>query len=249
MRARLAVASVVLVLLAAGCNGGDGGGGASGTVPGDATTTAAGAAEGGETTTTAGNGTGGAAGTTAPELGELVLRQSDFPAGWSSEPAEDDDGEAQAEMERCLGIELSGDRPEATSPRFTVGDAITQASSAVELAPDAATVDREFAAINGPRFVDCAAQQLDRTIARESPGVEFAPAKAERVPFGSFGDGTSAVRVTTAVSAGDQQLPLVADLVFVRKGLAELSFSFINAGEPFAAALATELVGKVVARA
>ena len=152
-------------------------------------------------------------------------------------------------MERCLGIERSGDRPEATSPRFTVGDAITQASSAVELAPDAATVDREFAAIDGPRFLDCAAQQLDRTIARESAGVEFAPATAERLPFRSFGDGTSAVRMSTAVRAGDQQVPIYADLVFVRKGLAELSFSFINAGEPFAAALATELVGKVVARA
>ncbi|HVM02805.1 MAG TPA: hypothetical protein VM263_09060 [Acidimicrobiales bacterium] len=185
----------------------------------------------------------------APELGELVLRQSDFPAGWTSEPAEDDDDEAQGEMERCLGIERSGDRPEATSPRFTVGDAITQASSAVELAPDAATVDREFAAIDGPRFLDCAAQQLDRTIARESAGVEFAPATAERLPFRSFGDGTSAVRMSTAVRAGDQQVPIYADLVFVRKGLAELSFSFINAGEPFAAALATELVGKVVARA
>lgn len=213
------------------------------------------AAEG--TTTTTAPGGGDASTTTAPasaaepELEGAVLRQGDFPAGWTSEPSDDpDDEEADAALQRCLGLEVStAERPEARSPDFSVGDAITQASSSVERAPDRATVDREYAAITGPRFLDCATRQFDELIAQEAAGAQFAPAKAARLPFPAYGDGTAAVRLTTTLSAEGQQLPIVADLVFVRKGLLEMSFSFINAGRPFDAALAADLVGKVVARA
>ena len=237
---------VALVVVTAGCDrGSDGGDGASATTAaGEATTTAPGGT--GETTTS-----GPAAPTGDPRLEDVVLRQSDFPAGWTSEPSDDaGQEEADAAMERCLGIEVStAERPRASSPDFSVGDAITQASSAVERAPDRATVDREYAAITGPKFLGCVQQQFDAAIAREAAGAQFAPAKADRLTFPSQGDGTAAVRLTTTLSAEGQQVPFVADLVFVRKGVLELSFSFINAGGPFDAALAADLVGKVVARA
>ena len=245
MRTRVAAVLVALVVAGGGCGGGSEE--ASGT-----TTTAAGG-----TATTAAAGGGGASTTTAPaaasdpELEDVVLRQGDFPPGWTSEPSDDpDDEEAEAALERCLGLEVgSAERPEARSPDFSVGDAITRASSSVDRAPDLATVDREYAAITGPRFLDCATRQFDEVIAQQAAGAQFAPAKAARLPFPAFGDGTAAVRLTTTLSAQGRQLPFAADLVFVRKGLLGMSFSFINAGGPFEAALAADLVGKVVARA
>lgn len=247
MRTRVAAVLVALVVAGGGCDGGSDG--ASGTT----TTTA-----GGTTTTAAAGGGGGDASTTTapapaadPELEDVVLRQGDFPPGWTSEPSDDpDDEEAEAALRRCLGLEVgTAERPEARSPDFSVGDAITQASSSVDRAPDMATVDREYAAITGPRFLDCATRQFDELIAEEAAGAQFAPAKAARLPFPAYGDGTAAVRLTTTLSAEGQQLPIVADLVFVRKGLLGMSFSFINAGGPFDAALAADLVRKVVARA
>lgn len=243
MRTRVAAVLVALVVAGGGCGGG---GESSGP------TTAA----GGTTTPTPAGGGGDASTTTAPaspaepELQDVVLRQGDFPPGWTSEPSDDPDEEADAALRRCLGLEVTtAERPEARSPDFSVGDAITRASSSVERAPDMATVDREYAAITGPRFLDCATRQFDAAIAREAAGARFAPAKAARLPFPAYGDGTAAVRLTTTLSAEGQQLPIVADLVLVREGLLEMSFSFINAGGPFDAALAADLVGKVVARA
>lgn len=241
MRTRVAAVLVALVVVAGGCDRGSDEA-ASTTTAGDTTTTAAG---GGDASTTA------PGSTNDPELADVVLRQGDFPRGWTSEPGDErGDDESDAALERCLGLEVStADRPEARSPDFSVGDAITQASSAVEKAPDAATVDREYAAITGPKFLDCVTRQFDTLIAEEAAGAQFTPARAERLPFPAQGDGTAAVRLTTTLSAEGQQLPFVADLVFVRKGLLEMSFSFINAGGPFDAALAADLVGKVVARA
>lgn len=243
MRTRVAALLVALVVAAGGCDRGSEE--ASGTTSSSA---------GGTTTTPAGGSdvsTTEPASTNDPELADVVLRQADFPRGWTSEPSDPrGDDESDAALERCLGLEVSSaDRPEARSPDFSVGDAITQASSAVERAPDTATVDREYAAITGPRFLGCVTRQFDALIAAEAAGAQFAPAKAERLPFPTSGDGTAAVRLTTTLSAEGQQLPFVADLVFVRKGLLEMSFSFVNAGGPFDAALAADLVGKVVARA
>lgn len=267
MRARVAALLVALVVAGGGCDrGNDEASGTTTTAAGGTTTTTAagGGGDASTTTTTAAGGTtttaagrGGTSTTTAAGaagdlgLGDVVLRQGDFPPGWTSEPSDDrDDEEADAALRRCLGLEVgTAGRPEARSPDFSVGDAITQARSSVERAPDMATVDREYAAITGPRFLDCATRQFDAAIAREAAGAQFAPAKAARLPFPAYGDGTAAVRLTTTLSAEGQQLPFAADLVFVRKGLLEMSFSFIDAGGPFDAGLAADLVGKVVARA
>lgn len=267
MRSRVRAVLLALALGAAACGGGDDDGEASATTAaGSATTAAPGtggeggeagggttAAPGGGTATTVAGGGGGTATTTAParaDLANAVLRQSDFPAGWTSEPGDGGDDRSDEALERCLGLPAGGDRPEARSPDFSVGDAITQASSAVELAPDAASVDREFAAVSGPRFLDCAARQFDASVARESPGARFSPSRAERISFPTRGDGTTAVRLTVTLDAGGgQQVPFFADVVFVRKGLLELSFTFVNAGAPFDAGLAADLVAKVVGRA
>lgn len=271
MRSRLAAVLVALALVAAGCgdDGDDDEGATFGTDGSTSTASGDGGGEGGGSTTTAGGGEGGGGATSttaagggggtgttapgatgAPDVRGAVLRQGDFPAGWASEPADDEaDADADAALRRCLGLEASGDRPAARSPVFSTGDVITRASSAAERAPDAAAADRDFAAVAGPSFPDCAARQLDTSIAQQAAGLAVAPARGERIPFPSHGDATTAVRLTTAIGPEGQQVPVFVDLVFVRKGLVEMSFSFLNAGEPFAADVAAPLVAKVVARA
>lgn len=274
MRSRLAAVLVALALVAAGCgdDGDNDEGATSGTDGSTSTSSGDGGGEGGGSTTTAGGGGGGGEGgggttgttaagggggtgttapgaTGAPDVRGAVLRQGDFPAGWASEPADDEaDAEADAALRRCLGLEASGDRPAARSPVFSTGDVITRASSAAERAPDAAAADRDFAAVAGPAFPDCAARQFDASIAQQAAGLAVAPARAERIPFPSHADGTTAVRITAAIGPEGGQVPLFVDHVFVRKGLLEMSFSFLNAGEPFGADLAAQLVAKVAAR-
>lgn len=227
-------------MLAGAC--GDDGDGDAGTAADETTTTSSSVAE--ETATSAPEAPAD------PQLDALVLRLSDFPAGWTSEPADEDEEAEQTgeEVEDCLGIEVDDDeRPEADSPEFSQGQ-LTQVSSSVSLAPDAASVDAEFAVLQGPRLLDCMRQEFDAAAGGDAE-LAFAPSTAERLDFPDVGDGTVASRLTTAVTVGGQQIPIYADLVFVRKGLAELSFSFVNAGEPFPAALAADLVAKVLARA
>ena len=233
MHPRRSAAVLVVLALAAAC-GGDGDDDSA-----DATTTTA------VDATSPSSGAGG----DEAALEALVLQEGDFPPGWTSEPAEPDEADDTGEdLEACLGIAVDDDsRPEAESRQFTQGP-LTQASSSVSLAPDQAAVDTEFAAIQGPKFAGCAEQAFDAA-ADEDPEVAFAPSRAELLEFPDVGDGVVASRLSTTVTAEGQQIPIYADLVFVRQGLAELSFSFINAGEPFPTDLATELVQKVLARA
>lgn len=231
MRACWSAAVLVVLLLAAGCGGDD-------DTSADATTTISDATS-----------PSPQAGGDQAALEALVLQEGDFPPGWISEPAEPDEADDTGEeLEACLGIAVDDDsRPEAESRQFSQGP-LTQASSSVSLAPDQAAVDTEFAAIRGPKFLDCAERAFDEA-AIEDPEVGFAPSQAELLEFPDVGDGVVASRLSTSVTAEGQEIAIYADLVFVRRGLAELSFSFINAGEPFPTDLATELVQKVLSRA
>ena len=138
MRARMAGVALVLSLLAMACGDDEDDGAATAVDDPITTTTAAGGAE---------------------DIEELVLREADFPAGWTAEPADaDDDAAAGEELEACLGLDVDDEnRPEAESADFSQGP-LTQASSSVSLAPDRAAVDAEFAAIQGPEFLNCAKQ-------------------------------------------------------------------------------------------
>lgn len=246
MRARLVVTALVLSLAAVGCNGDDGDDGAAGT---STSSTAAGSSTSGVTSSIN-------AQQAADELKaqEIVLKQSDFPAGFTAIPdtgeTDEEEDKAGEEFEACLGISIDDDdRAEAESPDFEAGQ-FTQVSSSAAFAPTVEDAQKEFAVLRGPKVNQCIQDQFDKELKAQATDVQFAPTKAQTVQFPTLGDGTTAIRLSTAVAgAQGQEVPIYADFVFVVKGRAELTLTFINAGEPFPADLASDLAGKMAGRA
>ena len=182
----------------------------------------------------------------------IVLRESDFPAGWTSTPAAENTQprtEQQQAFETCLGVDLSDAGDPADSPDFHKGDN-TQASSTADFAPNQAALESDWAAVLRPQVLPCAAQQFDAQLdAQLADEVEFTPAEPEVLPFPHVGDGVKAVRLTTTVTAGDQQVDFFADIVFIRKGLAQISLFLLDSRQPFDAQLAAELARRMADRA
>ena len=205
------------------------------------------------TTTTAGATTSTAATSEAADqakLQEIVLKDTDFPPGWTATPHDASDDEAsEREMEQCLGAEPTDpNRPSATSPDFQMGE-FSQVMSSAEMTASAEAVGREFQALRSPKFNDCAKQLIDKEIKAEAGEVEFAPSTVQSLTFPKLGDDSFAVRITTAVVTQDQRVPIYSDVVFIKKGRVGMSLNFFSAGEPFPASLATDLARKMVARA
>lgn len=208
------------------------------------------------TTTTAGS-PGAPSATSAPGpaddqavVDRIVLKASDFPPGWTSTPAEPDAGDAgDKALAECLGVPLPENRPEAESPEFSRGE-LTQVSSSAELAATEEEAASEFAALEGPKANPCFKQQFDKALAEQAGDVTFAPAEIEVLEPPTAGDEALALRLTTGISAPDgSTVAIYADFVFIRKGRAEISLSFINAGQPFDSALAGGLTQKLASRA
>lgn len=230
--------ALVLVLGAGACGGGGDDNG--GDEPLTATT------EAGATPSTAA--TGGT--DDQAVVNRIVLKASDFPPGWKSTPAEPDaDDSSDRELGECLGVQFALDRPEVESPEFTRGE-LTQVSSSAELAASEEEAASELAALKGPKGIGCFTQLFDKALAEEAGGVPFTPAVAEVREAPRAGDEALAVRLTTGITAPDgTTVAIYADFVFIRKGRAEISLSFINASQPFDAALAGSLTEKLASRA
>jgi hypothetical protein len=238
MRTRLISLALVLALGAGAC-GDDGDDGD------DEATTSTTTAAPGETSSSTGPATGDEA-----VVAKMVLQQSDFPAGWTAAPSEEEeDDDADRKVAECVGVEFDPDRPEATSPEFSRGE-LTQVSAAAELAPTPDVAAAELAAIKSPKANECIKTAFNETVAEGSPGVTFSPAQVEVRQAPALGDGAHAVRLSTGVNAPDgSTVPIYADFVFIQKGRAELSLTFINAGQPFDEALARDLAAKLASRA
>lgn len=232
-RARLAAMAVVLVV-AAGCS--DSGDGAE---PG---------AAGASTTTTEAEVVDPVADAARAE--EIVLKLTDLPEGWTAAPEPEGGGEEEQRLEdsfaRCLGVEPPPDQPSAGSPEF-LGGTLTQVSATVEMAPSVEVAETEFANLKRPRFHECVQQQFDESQA--DSGLDFAPSRAQELDFPDLGDGTVATRITTLLTSEGQQITIYADIVFVRKGRAQLTLYFLRGFQPFAPELANSLVRRMVARA
>lgn len=236
MRARRFAPTLALVLaLVTGACGGGGDNGEGG-ADDDALST---------TTTSAAPATGDQA-----VVDKIVLEKSDFPAGWTAAPADDSEDEAEERaLVECLGVPYEPDRPEVRSPQYSKGE-LNQVLSTAELAPTPEVAASELAAVQGAKANECVKAAFDRTIAKNSGGVSFAPAQVEAREAPKVGDGAHALRLITGVAAPDgTTVPIYADFFFIQKGRAEINMTFITASEPFDPALADDLAQKLVSRA
>ncbi|MGI8684495.1 MAG: hypothetical protein ACR2MO_05305 [Acidimicrobiales bacterium] len=177
----------------------------------------------------------------------IVLKASDFPPGWTSEPAGTGTSEETGDNFRsCMGL-LPQASPVAESPTFNTTGSMTVDSSAT-VGLSVRLVDQDFAAFAGEKALPCVLERFDAQAKRQTEAT-FGPGKAERLGAAHLGDATSAIRINSIAVAGDQQIPFFLDLVVVKKGRVGVTFSFANAPDPFPSDLATELARKVVDRA
>lgn len=176
----------------------------------------------------------------------IVLRASDLPAGWTANPPSTTDGGEGEAFRQCLGL-LPKVSPSADSPNFSTTASMTVGSS-VTVASTERAIDRDFAAFVDDKALPCLEQRFDAQ-ARRQVGASFGSGRAARFEFPALGDATSAVRISSVATVGDQQVPFTLDVVTVKLGRVGITMTFANAPEPFPADLATELTGKVLARA
>lgn len=227
---RVVAVLLVLVLSVAGCGGDD-----------NSDNTAAGSST---TTTTA------AEAVPEDDLSKakaVVLKRSDLPGVWTTEPSQEDEGAANS-FRSCMGLDPAGaDYPSADSPSFSTGYLRTVNSSAT-VAPTAAAIDTDFAAFNTPKMLDCAVQQAEMQL-KEQSEVTFGPLRADRLDFPQLGGGSTALRIASSFTAEGQEVPVFIDVVAVKVGRIGMTLSLVNGPEPFPSDLAVQLTEKMVARA
>ena len=239
MRTRLVGVLAVLVLAGAACTDDED--------PTASTSTTAVGEDGSGTATT-----GAAPSGDGQDARRIVLQQSDFPAGWTSTPAEpedEEDAESQAAFERCLDADLSESQGSVRSPDFAQG-ASFQASSTADIVPSDEVMEADWAALQRDKLPACVQDQLAAELRREAEeGVRFSDLEAERVDFPATGDGALAGRVTLTLTSEGRTVPVSTDVVFIRKGRAQILLTLVALGEPFPPTLAAELGRALAGRA
>ena len=226
MRRRIAGA-VLFVFLAAAC-GGDGDGGNDQVAGGRSTTTA-------PTSTSS---------TTPVDLATVVLTQADLPSGWTSVPSPRLALPAEKEFRECAGLP-GGELPAVDSPHFSHKPASRVSVMAVPASPE--QLDAWYSAVSSQVAIDCLEKRFDHELELTAVGQAVTPNRGERLVFPAAGDGLVAVRSVARFVEGDN--PLYSDVIFVKKGQLELTFSFSDTPDPFPPDLAQRLVQTVVARA
>ena len=170
-------------------------------------------------------------------LGRLALfRLSDFPAGWTAQPQEDEGNsrQLQQELANCLQMDVSLLRSQPTrveSPNFSDSDE-TKISNTVTYEPSVAVAEkwfRIFAASQTPACLTKAmATAIDEALRRSaktreavrSAGVEIGKATVAPMSFPRMADESIAFQVKVPISIKGFSVTYYDDLVALRKGRA-----------------------------
>lgn len=181
------------------------------------------------------------------------LAISDFPPEWKSSPVPAETSAANVESNRTLAACMQRPPPEevrtasADSNDFSSTDT-RRVSSSVQLlkAEDIAVGD--FAALRSDSSLACHRAQIEAEFRRQLP-TATPQLSMDRLALPQFGDETVAFRADATSQAQGIEVRTFIDLVFVRKGRAELSASFINRTSPFPTELQSSLLQRMVGRA
>jgi hypothetical protein len=184
---------------------------------------------------------------------EANLRLSDFPTEWKSTPLPADAEQVNARNNRELAACMGRPPPEelrtaiADSNDFSAADT-RRVTSSVQLVRTEEIARDDFAALKGEKSLACHQTQVESEFRRQLPAAS-PQVSMDRFDLPQFGDETVGFRVDATSLAEGVQIRTFIDLVFIRKGRAELSVSFINRGTPFPAELRETLLQRMVGRA
>ena len=175
----------------------------------------------------------------------LLWGPTDFPSDWTS-----------ASHQRSADYQGGGDRLAACAGGVNVQapvdvdaldftDGTMRAEMNAAIHADSATVDADFAAIDGPQFVDCLRDELIRALGANAqrPGVAV---EVTRNPPPT-GTPTATVAFRATVSQDGVAL-VVSDLVLMGSGRTELSLEFTGKRTAFPEQLKADLVANTAAR-
>jgi hypothetical protein len=184
---------------------------------------------------------------------EANLRLSDFPDEWRADPVPAGAEDATAASGRTFAACVGRPPPEegrtalAGSEDFSSRET-RRVSSSAQMVESVEAAVADFEALRTDRALQCRKAQIDAEFLRQLP--ESAPETLiERLDLPQFGDETVAFRVQAMSLAGGSAVRTYIDLVFVRKGRAQLSASFIDRNTPFPAELQRSLLQRMVGRA
>lgn len=197
-----------------------------------------------------------------PTLAELqgaahraVLTSTDFPAGWTADPADPadaatDDGSDRA-LAECMGTTYEDSTTEAESSFSSIG---LSAGSDFTIASSAERARADFAALAGPAAPGCIEQTFRKELDGDKPAdgsydLKVEPsALAAALPRDADRDAVG-VRVTATIHRGKTTIPIVFDVIMLRYDRIEATLNFTAVGEPaFPADLARSLTDAVVTR-
>jgi hypothetical protein len=212
---RLIAASMILVLLAAACGS---------------------SSKSGSTTTTAKSSTTKADHALAVKAN---LQLSDFPSGWTAQPADNSNDQGSdaftTQLATCLNVpvsELQNSDTSVDSDDFSDPDGNVTISSSVDLKAATGDAKHDMSILrrsDAPRCIGDAVKKLvddEMKKSKDVPqGVTIGQASFRSLSFPTMGDESVAFQIVIPVSATGVSLQVRADLIFIRKGRAEVMIS------------------------
>ena len=180
-----------------------------------------------------------------------TLAQADFPAGWTADPPDEDDGpdEAGRALAECVGRPYN-DSPTAAESSFS-SERLT-AGSEFSMTPSVEWARADFAALIGDAAPGCFEKVMDTMLGADAgSNYDISVTRldtAPMVPPAAAPDATG-LRATITARRGELTLPMTFDAVMIRHDRIEATLTFTSVGNAaFPADLMRSLTGVVVNR-
>jgi hypothetical protein len=183
----------------------------------------------------------------------LVLRQTDFPSGWTASTHEDDPSDArlQKELAACAGAS----DPTTQTAQFDgpdVDNGGAEVSTSANFAASDAAYQKDIAALKSAKYQSCIktllGTELQDQLTKSSPGVTISGINIDTVDTPTYGDVTVKLSVSMTLTGPDDTIKLYIDDISYGKDRAEVDLTFSNTGAPFDETLEKSLTAKAVAK-
>jgi hypothetical protein len=188
-----------------------------------------------------------------------LLTLSDFPAGWSEVPEEEDDSnkEVQEGVRKCLGpdaVELLGGEATATTGDFTNPDDDSTVDHRVVLAATEELAEAYIAGASSSEVPQCLSALYRELLPAvllvedEADNIEIGEINVGALNVGEFGDDGFAYRITAGFEVEGFSVDLVTDVVSVRVGRSVAGLNFQSTFSPTPIEQITEYAGLAASR-
>lgn len=190
---------------------------------------------------------------------KALLASGDLPAGYTQTRPAPPPGGSEGPFERCLGKEAAvltaAVRAKAGSAEYVKAEAGTVSSTAAVL-DQPTSAERVMAILGSDPARSCFEGLINMRLARNPNLSEDARGTITPLDAGAYADQTTAFRFEVHLPAedveaeppeGEEEIPYVADFVFVRRGRAIALFEFASLRHPFPPADLQTVAGNVAA--